>query len=439
MSGGILIALILAGILLVCGSTFYPRPLFYLILAVLPTQFLFVPVQDFFISPADVLVITAGVGMTARLTMGFRGTLRAVFQHRYIVLMIMAFALGAWTGNSVARTLIRLPLAIVPAVLACELLRTRAQLAAATSAFVVSGFVDASYGVAHYLRRDWTNPGRFQGMSPVNFTAMLAMSCAVIALAKLAHTRKPWKFAIPGALIAIGASTWSLTGLIALAASGSLFVWWTLSRSNRRVLLLTASLALILAFSQVQFRNRLAERLAPQDFKDGTPRNTAQIRFLSWRAAIEAFTTHPVTGIGYYQFLEYSLTDPSIAIVSLGEGLYTHSTYIEILAEGGLIAFVPFLLHFIQYRKGLRTAFRLSVDGHDNAVSAALAALPVMAVAAATNDTLMHYSFWSICGIGLACLNLVSREARTYDRHESLSAPATLRSDRYADVEQVSG
>jgi hypothetical protein len=73
---------------------------------------------------------------------------------------------------------------------------------------------------------------------------------------------------------------------------------------------------------------------------------------------------------------------------------------------------VPFLLHFAQYGRGLRFAWRAMVKQHDVVVAAAFAALPVVAISAALTNVLLFYSFWAICGLALACVNVLVAENR---------------------------
>jgi len=71
-----------------------------------------------------------------------------------------------------------------------------------------------------------------------------------------------------------------------------------------------------------------------------------------------------------------------------------------------------FLLHFLQYARRIPAAIHRVVVDHDVTVGAALAGLPIVLVAAATNDLILIYSFWSVCGLALATLCVVNRERR---------------------------
>src|SRR5918993_2246496 len=64
-----------------------PRVSLYITMACVPSQFLFVPVQDFFISPADVLIGGIAVGLAVRLLRRDAAAWSAIFQHRFVFLM----------------------------------------------------------------------------------------------------------------------------------------------------------------------------------------------------------------------------------------------------------------------------------------------------------------------------------------------------------------
>src|SRR5262245_18301116 len=100
-----------------------PRLLTYAIFAIAPTQFLFIPVSDFFISPADVVVMALGAGFLARLAAHERCTRLSLWEHRYLLLMVVAYLVGFAVLGVFSRTLVRVLMAIVPSLVACEVLR----------------------------------------------------------------------------------------------------------------------------------------------------------------------------------------------------------------------------------------------------------------------------------------------------------------------------
>src|SRR5215469_11340612 len=153
-----------------------PRLVLYAIFALSPTQFIFIPVSTFFISPADVLVLVAGMAFAARLGAGSRAARISIWKHRYLFLMICAYLVGFLVLDIFSRTLVRVPMAIVPSVLAYEVLRTRSHLARAATALVCAGVLDAAYGLGFYVLGAPLYPGRFSGMSGVNFSAIVILT-----------------------------------------------------------------------------------------------------------------------------------------------------------------------------------------------------------------------------------------------------------------------
>jgi hypothetical protein len=72
---------------------------------------------------------------------------------------------------------------------------------------------------------------------------------------------------------------------------------------------------------------------------------------------------------------------------------------------------LAFCLHFVQYLKRIPILLRKIVHDHDVTVGAAIAGMPVVLVSAALNDLLLIYHFWAVCGLALACVNLLADES----------------------------
>jgi O-antigen ligase len=388
-----------------------PRLLLYAILALAPTQFIFIPVSDFYISPADVLVLTAAAGLLFRLAVGELQSWKALDKHLFLGLMVVAYAVGFLALDHFSRTLVRVPMAIVPSVLACELLRTRAHLARGTVALVAGGIVDAGYGLYFYANGVWLHPTRFSGMMGVNFTATVVATAAVIAFARLARTRQPIKLVAPALLTAVALATFSKMGLIALTVAWIGVLWWVFSRSNRKLVVSTVVAIAIVGISLGSVRQLALAWTRPGVMIDGVVRSSTDVRWLMLRAIWRGVSDRPLVGVGYLNFEKYSTIDPEIRASTGGAGFATHNTYLEVLVEGGLMAFIPFLLHFVQYRRGAREAWRLITRDQDVVVAASLVGLPVMLVAAALSNVLLQYVFWSVCGLALASLTRIAAEA----------------------------
>jgi O-antigen ligase len=165
------------------------------------------------------------------------------------------------------------------------------------------------------------------------------------------------------------------------------------------------------AGSQSAVRDRvLARVLRPELQLDGIERTSTDVRILILRSAWAALGDAPFVGIGYYNFEPYSRNDPEIRASTDGLGYGTHNTYLEILVEGGLLAFVPFLLHFLNYARYFGLAWNAIVRRRDSLVAAALAGFIVVLISASVANVLLHYLFWSTCGVALAALQVLRRE-----------------------------
>lgn len=382
-----------------------PRLLVYAIFALAPTQFIFIPVSSFFLSPADVLVLAAAAGFAVRLAAGDRYSITALWHHRYVVLLLVSYVLGFAVLGVFSRTLIRVPMAVVPSVLACEAFRKRVHLRRAATALVIAGALDAAYGVYYYVVLGTPlHPTRFSGLSGLNFSATVIITAAVVLFAKEAVARKWTTLARPGAFIALGAATLSQAGMLAFLASWLVVLRRAMTRRNVVRITAVALVVVAAALSSGTVRERLASRNQRTLEIDGIERNSADVRRMVLAVAWKAFNESPFIGIGYAQFAPYSTIDPDIDNTTLGQGYGTHNTYVEVLVEAGIIGFVCFALHFAQFLPRLRLAMTHISRRKDAITASALVALPLVLVAAALINLLLVYHFWAVCGLALACL-----------------------------------
>ena len=387
-----------------------PRLVLYLLFALVPTQFLFVPVSNFFLSPADLLVVASILSLLVRLAALKRGSWSAVRRHRYLLLMVGAYLAGFVALGVFSRTLIRLPLAMVVSVIACEQLRTRRHLMRAATALVAAGALDAAYGLYYIARGTPLHPTRFQGMSAVNYAAMLIMTAAAIALAQLAWVRRPFRLFRPGALAAVALATLSQMGVLAFLGAWITVLRRVVSRLNRARIAAAVVAILVVAVAASPVRERVLNRLERQVEADGVARSSADIRWMLLQASWDAFRESPVFGLGYFGFAEYSNRNPEIRRSTAGAGYPTHNSYVEVIVEGGAIAFMLFLAHWAQYLRQWPRAVRRAAHQRDPALAAALVGFPVVMVSAAFANVLMVYSFWAVCGLAMACFNVVASE-----------------------------
>ena len=396
--------------LLLWTSFVRPRLGLYLILALAPTQFVFVPVLDFFTSLADVLVLSGAAAFLWRLARGHVQARRSLQLHVFVAAMIAAYLAGFIVLGHFSRTLVRIPMAVTAAVLACELLTDRRHVARAIWALIGAAVLDIIYGIYLIASGQPGYPGRFSGMMGVNFSAMVIMSGAAMAFARFG-TRAPAFLLLPAALSLAGLATLSKMGVIVLAAAWISVIWKVTAPRNRRLIVGGVALLAFLAASQSGVRDRvLARVLRPELQLDGIERTSTDVRILILRSAWAALAEQPLVGVGYYNFEPYSRNDPEIRASTSGVGYGTHNTYLEILVEGGLLAFVPFLLHFLNYARYCGLAWEAIAKRRDSLVAAAVAGFIVVMISAAVANVLLHYLFWATCGVTLACLQVLRRE-----------------------------
>ena len=389
-----------------------PRLLTYAIFALAPTQFIFIPVSNFFLSPVDVLVIVAGAAFAVRLAGGERRSVTALWRHRYLMLMLAAYLLGFAVLGMFSRTLVRLLMAVGPSILACEVLRERKHLVRAAAALVGAGVVDGGYGLALYALGRPIHPTRFSGMSGVNFSAMVIITAAAVAFARSGRARNWSALTKPGALIAMGAATLSQMGAIAFIAAWMVVLRRIMTRRNVVRIASAAALAVGLALASGSVREKLASRNYRQLEVDGVERNSADVRWMVLRTAWRGIESSPFVGVGFAAFPAYSTIDPEINKSTAGLGYGTHNTYVEVLVEGGLLAFSCLLMHFLQYVTGIRLILRDLDYRRDTVVASALVGLPIVLVAAGLANVVLQYHFWAVCGLALACVQLRQHDLR---------------------------
>jgi O-antigen ligase len=420
-------ALAVTAIWLLVFAVSRPRMITYAVFALAPTQFIFIPVSNFFLSPVDVIVIAAGAAFVTRLVGGHPRTFRALLEHRWLIMMLVSYLVGFALLGVFSRTLVRVALALVPSLLACEVLRERRHFLRAATALVVAGAVDAGYGLWFYAHGHPIYPGRFSGMSGVNFSATVILTAAAIGLAQLGTARRWFTITKPGTLMALGLATLSQAGVLAFSTAWILVLRRVLHRRTVLRLSAIAAVAAVVALATPSLRNRIVNRNDKTIEIDGIARNSADVRLMVLRAAWNGFSDSPVVGIGYYQFFAYSTRDPEIAASTGGEGYGTHNTYVEILVEGGLLAFLCFVLHFTRYARGMCAVMRDIVRRRDSSMAATLVGLPIVLVSAALGNLLVHYHFWAVCGLALAYVRARREEAKHLFAASLVPAPSRVR------------
>ena len=412
----LLAAAVLAGIWAFLVALTRPRLFVYVIFAVTPAQSLFIPISDFFVSPADGLIILAGAAFVVRGAARSRHAIDAIWQHRYLILVGCIALIGLLVHGVWVRTIVRFGMALVPSVLAVEVLRTRVHLQRATTALIVSAIIEIVYGLVVYYGPGAVSPGRFTGMSGgltgANFVATTVLTATAILLARRSHARNAPKLVAPGILALFGFATLSKMGPLALFAG-----WWTVlrflvSNVNKRRLAVAALVIAVGLLAHAPMRDALWSRVVAREIRGNgeVVVNSTDIRLMILDLSLRAFAESPLIGIGFARFMPYSAAEIGIPLSSRFEAA-THNSYLGLMVETGILGLFAFLLHFVQYMKRLPILLRRVVHNHDVTVGAAVVGMPVVLVSAALNDLLLIYHFWAVCGLALACVNVLADES----------------------------
>ena len=126
--------------------------------------------------------------------------------------------------------------------------------------------------------------------------------------------------------------TYSRSSFIASLVLVFLFV--VFSKSSKKILIILGSIAA--SFLLIKFFPDFIDRI--NTIQNSIETSGGNGRFERWSIAIEAWEDHPVLGIGLGQMRHYSVLHD-----------VTHNSFLDILAEGGLFAFVVFVSICVLY------------------------------------------------------------------------------------------
>lgn len=216
------------------------------------------------------------------------------------------------------------------------------------SFFATTGFIVAIYGTLQGMGKDpvsWViqyNPYVTTLGNP-NFTSgLLGLSGIALLMSVLISKNKNLKaIYIAGLMLDVFIlfKSGSIQGVIGLAIGASVIIvtklWITNKRKGRISLIFVGviSVPILLALINIgPFASKIYQ---------GTLKN----RFDYWSAAISMFNDHPILGVGIDRFGEYYREyAPQNQVVQGQITDNAHSIYLQLLATGGLITFVPYLL-----------------------------------------------------------------------------------------------
>ena len=139
----------------------------------------------------------------------------------------------------------------------------------------------------------------------------------------------------------IAAVVMTLSRAAALGLGAGLFlIWWHSRRKLLVAFLLPLALFPALLLFSTEFVNRLSTLAAPEE------EASALSRLVFWKAALKMWQDHPLLGVGFGQANQQELiseyVDPEW-LVNVGREYHVlHNTYLQVLVDSGLFAFLIF-------------------------------------------------------------------------------------------------
>lgn len=200
--------------------------------------------------------------------------------------------------------------------------------------------------------------------------------------------------------------TVSRTGIILIPIAAGLILISPSAKGNGKKLgfLLLGGVGISFFIPENAFS--LVESIVPS-ILGGT--DTAGLRYALWAAGMKMFSTSPVTGVGIGQF-QYLLPKYGAGIVpAFFLNLTSHSTYVQLLAETGIIGFALFLA---MAGLALKNLYSLTFNqDHHRAMTAWLwfSLIIVILVGAFTKTDFTEKLLWVALGVGYAAKSLLNR------------------------------
>lgn len=208
-------------------------------------------------------------------------------------------------------------------------------------------------------------------------------------------------------------------GMLALVLEVLLLVWLT-TKGKRR----SMTLAMILIVGTIGSVHQFSAREAADAGSNYTAQVAADSRFELWHAAIACFKAHPFLGVGSGQFMWVAYEYASINHDDRDKP--AHNSYIDVLANTGLLGFGSFMGMLIgawRLFRGARLADALG-DGVIEAQVAGWVAFWGIAFRSLFDAKEHDWSFYFLIIVGVAAAGLVSRSKAAVTKVSPSAAPA---------------
>ena len=240
--------------------------------------------------------------------------------------------------------------------------------------------------------------GRFAGpIEDENFFAVVVVFCIPLALAQLLEARNTRGWLLWGlacALLFFGLlATQSRGGILALCV-GLCVLFAQLSRGQKAGAIVASVCVVIVAsyFVGEEAFERLAT-LGSLVTEEGVDKST-EGRLASWTVAAEIFQTYPWMGVGAGNFnLLYQDIALEKGLIFRGEGRSTHSLYLEVLTEQGLIGLIFFLGMLGAAARGVWRANRIAHKAGNRRLALQMAAFGAGLLGYLTGMAFLHDAY----------------------------------------------
>ncbi len=333
----------------------------------------------------------------------------------YVALGVVAWATFSllWAADpGVARsTAFRLALNVMLFIVVPSFAATRRDLLLLAHAYVFGAALTAFYGIASG-NANTDAAGRLAGgIGDPNELAALLVPAIVLAFVLIPMTRLLSTRA--ALIVSVGISGYALVssqsrgGIIALAAAALAGVVWGGRQRGRILLGVVGALSAVAAY--IAFTPLALGRFS--SFGGGGTGRTD-----IWAVALKVFRAHPIQGVGIGNFPvvegQYAAGRISIARIDLvlDTPKVTHNTYLNVLADLGLVGLVLFAGLIFLVLRALVRRVRVAAENRDQQTEAlargTLIALVGLLVAYIFISAQYEKQFWLLLGLGVAIANL---------------------------------
>jgi probable O-glycosylation ligase (exosortase A-associated) len=204
----------------------------------------------------------------------------------------------------------------------------------------------------------------------------LAMSLPLFYAALAMHWNRGWKIrVILGAAAAGAVLTLTMTssrgGFLAMAGSGLVFLF--MDRKPTRAVMAAAAIAIVVSFympstyvdrvkSIFGLENVVEESWNKEDVNYGDGEDyTGAERAYYWRVAYEIMMDHPMTGVGWGNFIEEFKRRENLT-----DGVVAHSTWFQVGSESGIPGLATFALMILSSLVALLRAWLKARSQNDS-------------------------------------------------------------------------